>query len=131
VKRFWQWLLKLFGFGPKPPVVVPPPPPPPPPTPKCVFPPDDGKWEPVEAGVATTIPLLMSAEAHVNKQGTPDMTLEALAAFLVQVGSCAGKQGDSLMIKRGDGDWDEYHAVAYTDGGYTLKPFRGVWHYAG
>ena len=61
-------------------------------------------------------------------------TLEALAAELRSKGYCAsGPWGDALVVKAPDGLWEEYHAVAYTDGCWANNPavlpkFRWVYN---
>lgn len=130
MKRFWSWLCSLFRKKTPPPVVVVPPPPvEPPPLYIPVLPPDDGKWIVLPHVVPTRLGWILSATIAVEKKDTPMATLAALAAWLRFNGIGAGVMVDSVMIVREDGDWEEYHAVAFTDGGYTLKPFRAVWRY--
>lgn len=111
----------------------------------CFPPPeDDPLWKPGPVKNCTMRPALELAKAKVGDRrhlwpanGTPEQkfeamfeTLELLVAEMRRAGHCAGRSRDSIFVKAADGLWEEMHAVAATDGGYTGQPCKGAtWHY--
>lgn len=94
-----------------------------------------------------TMPALRAAQAEVGDRralwpasGTPEQrfaamfeSLDALAASMRRQGLCASRTRDAITARTQDmpaGVYDELHAVAATDGGYTLQPCVGRYRYA-
>jgi hypothetical protein len=74
---------------------------------------------------ATTAPLNAAKAAVGDVCGKPpEESLTRLAAQLTAQGECATKDEDRVFIRRPDGNADEQHAVAYTDGCWAGVPYR-------
>jgi hypothetical protein len=74
---------------------------------------------------ATTAALNAAKAAIGDVCGKPpEESLVRLAAQLTAQGECAIKDEDRVFIQRGDGNADEQHAVAYTDGCWAGVPYR-------
>lgn len=58
---------------------------------------------------------------------------ERFAAAVRAAGYCAGFYKDQVSIQRPDGNWEEHHVIAWTDGCYTStgNGYKNVWHYEG
>jgi hypothetical protein len=108
---------------------------------------EDPKWQPGPVRGCQTLGALNAAKAEVGdrkalfpKDGTPEQqfaamfqTLDLLAAAMRRQGLCAGRSRDGIFAKPAnpaDHIWEELHAVAATDGGYTGNPCKGsTWIY--
>lgn len=49
-----------------------------------------------------------------------------LAAWLRGTGLCAFAGQEAVFVLNSDGLWEEYHAAAETDGGWTQRPYKGT-----
>ncbi len=58
---------------------------------------------------------------------------EKFAALTRAAGYCAGFYKDQVSIQRSDGNWEEHHVIAWTDGCYTStgNGYKNAWHYSG
>ena len=75
---------------------------------------------------SATTPALNAAKAAVGDVcgKPPDESLVRLTAQLTAQGECAIKDEDRVFIRRTDGNADEQHAVAYTDGCWAGNAYR-------
>jgi hypothetical protein len=111
----------------------------------CVAPDaEDPRWKPGPIRTqCKTASVLEEAKAEVGDRrglfpaGPPDaqfaamfQTLDLLSAAMRRRGVCASRSRDSVFAKAQDGIWEELHAVAATDGGYTGNACKGsTWIY--
>ena len=58
---------------------------------------------------------------------------EEFARRVRAAGYCAGFYKDQVSIQRPDGNWEEHHVIAWTDGCYTQTSngYKNTWHYEG
>lgn len=58
---------------------------------------------------------------------------EEFARRVRAAGFCGGFYKDQVSIQRPDGNWEEHHVIAWTDGCYTStgNGYKNVWHYEG
>lgn len=101
--------------------------------PGCYVPPDGPEWTIVPQLPTTTKEAMDAAKAALGLPcgQDPSVTLANLATKLREMGSCADKMSDSVMVKRSDGLYEEQHAVAYTDGCWSQNPYKNTWQYGG
>lgn len=102
---------------------------------------DDPLWvTPPVTGAGQMKDVVLAAEAVVgNRCGTDHQgslaTLGLLAEEIRRQGYCAsGPSSDALAVLAPDGEWEEYHAVAFTTGCYSQNPDqlpKYRWHYNG
>ena len=144
--RSFAWLLALPLLGCPTPTPEPSPTPTPGPTPTpvvetcCNIPPADAEgWELITPKPpAYNTLFIAAAEAEIGSVcgAVPDFTLQRLGAALRARHICADQwvnkeavKIDALVALRPDGLWEEWHAVAYTDGCWMALPvaYKNVW----
>jgi hypothetical protein len=126
-----------------PPVVVPPPVPVPVPTPNptptpapnptgCRYPAAEALLVSVPDATASRLEVVKAGERALGDLrrpggGTPlsRHNNRLLAAWLRGSGYCAFAGQEAIFILNAAGLWEEYHASAETDGGWTQVPYRG------
>jgi len=113
--------------------VTPPPPPPPPPTSDCMYPAVEGQLISTTDVLASRLASVLAGEAALGDLRRPGggATLarennRKLAAWLrTERGLCAFAGQEAVFVLGTQGLWEEYHAAAETDGGWTQNPYKG------
>jgi len=123
-----------------PPVVEPPkpeePPPTPPPTPApgCAYPAREAQLEALVGGTSSRLAEVLAGERALGDLRSPGRNPTALArannrklaAHLRAGGLCAFAGQEAIFVQSADPNaWEEHHAAAETDGGWTQRPYVG------
>lgn len=102
---------------------------------------EDPKWEYVcdPRSDASCPPSGVNGWTNAARQAVGDRrgqdgfeTLDLLGADIRKQGHCSSDRWrDAIAVRRPDGLYEERHEVAFTDGGYTQRPYVGLWKYNG
>lgn len=113
------------------PTPEPTPTPTPPPSPVCAYPAAEPQLVPI-SDAATLLDVVKTAERELGDLRQPGggtalarHNNRLLAAKLREKGYCAFA-GQEAVFVLAEGLWEEYHAAAETDGGWTQNPARGA-----
>lgn len=115
------------------PVPVPVPTPTPNPVARCLYPAQEDGLVWYGAGTASRLEVVKDGERALGDLRDPRRPASALArennrklaAWLRWPGYCVFAGIEAIFIQTAAGTWEEYHAAADTDGGWTQTPYRG------